>query len=118
MQPSDKEGLTQLSLIRHNPHIRVMIAEDMMINAELLGNILDMKGVAHEWAENGKIALERFEQNPDGYYDAILMDTLLHCLSDSEVSVESGHYHHAEYAEYYYLNGLITPVPYPSQMGS
>ena len=31
-------------------------------------------GLELEWAEDGQICLEKFEQSPAGYYDLILMD--------------------------------------------
>lgn len=54
--------------------LRVLIAEDMEMNAELMGDILDLEDVEHEWAENGQHALELFSGKPAGYFDAILMD--------------------------------------------
>ena len=53
---------------------RALIVEDMAINAELLGAILDMKGIEHEWAEDGQIAVDMFTGRPENYYDVILMD--------------------------------------------
>ena len=53
---------------------RVLIAEDMEINAQIMLNVLEMKEMKAEIAENGRIALEMFESHPVGYYDAILMD--------------------------------------------
>lgn len=53
---------------------RVLIAEDIDINAEILIALLEMEEIDSEHAENGKIAVEMFTNNPEGYYDAILMD--------------------------------------------
>lgn len=53
---------------------RVLIAEDMIINAEILKQMLSTYGVRADIAENGKNALERFTRSEAGYYDAILMD--------------------------------------------
>ena len=53
---------------------RVLIAEDIQINAEIIEMLLKSKGIESEIAENGKIAVEMFENNPVNYYDAILMD--------------------------------------------
>ena len=36
--------------------------------------VLGMREIDVDVAENGKIAVEKFSQHPDGYYDAILMD--------------------------------------------
>jgi len=52
----------------------VLIAEDMEMNAEILTDLLDVEGFTSEWAENGQKALEMFEQNEAGHFDAILMD--------------------------------------------
>ena len=53
---------------------RILLAEDMAVNAEIMMEILKMRGIEPEHAENGKIALDRFAASPAGYYDAILMD--------------------------------------------
>ena len=53
---------------------RILLAEDMMINAEIMIELLEMMNMAVEHAENGAVAVELFEKNPPGYFDAILMD--------------------------------------------
>ena len=53
---------------------RVLIAEDMDVNAEILMALLEMRQISSERAENGQIAVEMFSEHPAGYYDAILMD--------------------------------------------
>ena len=54
--------------------IHVLIAEDMEINAEVLGDLLEMEEITSEWAENGRRAVELFGQSETGHFDAILMD--------------------------------------------
>jgi len=53
---------------------KILVAEDMIVNAEILMEVLRMRDIIPEHAENGKIALEMFEKSAVGYYDAILMD--------------------------------------------
>ena len=53
---------------------RILLAEDMQVNAEIMMMVLKSRNMKAELAENGKIALEMFEKNPEHYYDAILMD--------------------------------------------
>ncbi len=53
---------------------RILVAEDVDINAQILMNILEMRDIKSEHAINGKVAVDMFRQNPEGYYDAILMD--------------------------------------------
>ena len=52
----------------------ILLAEDIMINAEIIKEILSVRETEIDHAENGRIALEMFEKSPAGYYDAILMD--------------------------------------------
>ena len=52
----------------------VLIAEDMEINAEVLADLLELEDMTSEWAENGKRAVEIFEQSEEGHFNAILMD--------------------------------------------
>ncbi|MBQ3433507.1 MAG: response regulator, partial [Selenomonadaceae bacterium] len=53
---------------------RILLAEDMPVNAEIMMMVLQMREIEADLAENGKIALEKFENSPEGYYAAILMD--------------------------------------------
>ncbi|MBR1396384.1 MAG: response regulator [Selenomonadaceae bacterium] len=53
---------------------RILIAEDMQVNAEIMMMLLSMREMEAEHAVNGKIAVEMFTSHPVGYYDAILMD--------------------------------------------
>ena len=53
---------------------RVLLAEDVMVNAEIMMMVLSMREMEVELAENGRIAVEMFESHEEGYYDAILMD--------------------------------------------
>lgn len=54
--------------------LRVLMAEDIELNAEILADILEMEDVESEHAENGQIAVDMFSESEEGYYDAILMD--------------------------------------------
>ena len=53
---------------------RVLLAEDVEINAEIMMDILDMEDVIAEHAGNGQIAVDMFAGSAEGYYDAVLMD--------------------------------------------
>lgn len=53
---------------------RVLIAEDIPMNAEIVMEFLRMEGVECEHAENGQIALQLFSDSPPHHFDAILMD--------------------------------------------
>ena len=53
---------------------KILLAEDIMINAEIMMQILEMREMEADHAENGRIALQTFEKSEVGHYDAILMD--------------------------------------------
>ena len=53
---------------------RVLVAEDMDINARILLKILEQKGILSDRAENGRIAFDKFKDSEPGFFDAILMD--------------------------------------------
>ena len=52
----------------------ILMAEDVLINAEITKQIISMREAEIDHAENGRIALEMFKASPAGHYDAILMD--------------------------------------------
>ena len=53
---------------------RVLVVEDMAVNAEIMMMLLEMHGMIPEHAENGQIAVDMFKEKPPEYYSAILMD--------------------------------------------
>ena len=53
---------------------RILLAEDVQVNAEIMSMVLSMREMLVDHAENGRIAVEMFENHEEGYYDAILMD--------------------------------------------
>lgn len=65
---------------------RILFAEDVDINAEILADILEMEEAVSERAENGKIALEKFAASEPGYYDAILMDMRMPVMDGLEAT--------------------------------
>ncbi len=65
---------------------RVLLAEDNEINTFVARRILESKGILVEHAENGKRAVEMVEQNPEGYFDAIVMDIRMPVMSGLEAT--------------------------------
>ena len=53
---------------------RVLLAEDVAVNAEIMMMVLAMREIEVDLAENGRVAVDLFESHEPGYYDAILMD--------------------------------------------
>ena len=52
----------------------ILLAEDMAINAEIMMEVLGMRDMVADHAENGKIAVDLFRKSDVGCYAAILMD--------------------------------------------
>ena len=52
----------------------ILMAEDVVVNAEIMKKIIHMREAEIDYAENGEIVLKMFEESSVGYYDAILMD--------------------------------------------
>ncbi len=54
--------------------LKILLAEDNDLNAEIATMILEESGCFVEYAEDGRIAVDMFEKSEEGYYDMILMD--------------------------------------------
>jgi signal transduction histidine kinase/CheY-like chemotaxis protein len=52
---------------------RILLAEDVEINREIVQTLLEPSGVGMDMAENGVVAVEKYADDP-GRYDLILMD--------------------------------------------
>ena len=65
---------------------RVLLAEDVLINAEIMVMVLSMRDMEVEHVENGLLAVESFESHEAGYYDAILMDLRMPVMDGLEAS--------------------------------
>lgn len=68
--------------------MRVLIAEDNLLNREIAVSILEEAGVDVVAVENGKQAVERFAGSPVGDFDAILMDIMMPVLDGLEAARE------------------------------
>ncbi len=65
---------------------RILVVEDMELNAEILMDLLEMESIQSEHAENGQIAVDMFSGHPAGYYDAILMDVRMPVMNGLEAT--------------------------------
>ena len=75
---------------------RVLVAEDNDLNWEVLNELLSDVGLELEWAENGQISVEKFEQSEAGYYDAILMDVRMPIMTGYEATKAIRALNHAD----------------------
>ena len=56
---------------------RVLVAEDIQVNREILAEILKQTGAESFFAENGAVCVSMMEEAPAGFYDVILMDIMM-----------------------------------------
>lgn len=66
--------------------LHFLAAEDNMINAEILKEILAMEGAECVIVENGQLAVERFKSAKAGEFDAILMDVQMPVMNGYEAT--------------------------------
>ena len=65
---------------------RVLLAEDVTINAEIMLMILASREIQADLAENGQLALDKLKEHEEGYYDAILMDMRMPVMDGLEAT--------------------------------
>ena len=65
---------------------RILLAEDNDLNWEIANELLSDLGLTLDWAENGKLCLEKFERSDVGWYDAILMDLRMPIMTGFEAT--------------------------------
>lgn len=65
---------------------RILMAEDNELNWEIADNILSEYGLVMEWAENGKICVDKFAGAGAGWYDAVLMDLRMPVMNGFEAA--------------------------------
>lgn len=53
---------------------RLLVAEDNELNWEIANELLSAQGFTLDWAENGRLCVEKFTAAAPGTYDLILMD--------------------------------------------
>ena len=67
---------------------RILLAEDNELNWEVAKELLSDLGAELEWAEDGRICLEKFQTSPKGYYSAVLMDIRMPHMTGYEAAKE------------------------------
>ncbi|MDO5477363.1 MAG: ATP-binding protein [Eubacteriales bacterium] len=65
---------------------RILLAEDVEVNAEIMMMILSMQGMEVDHALNGEDAVRIFRDQAAGYYDAVLMDMRMPVMDGLEAT--------------------------------
>ncbi len=66
--------------------LRVLLAEDVAINADIMTMLLGSHGMEADLAENGRLAVDKFAEHGPGYYAAILMDIRMPVMDGLEAA--------------------------------
>ncbi len=67
---------------------RLLLAEDMDVNAQIAMAFLKKSGFEVERAQNGQVCVDMVRDNPANYYNAILMDIQMPVLNGYEAATE------------------------------
>ncbi|MCI8513443.1 MAG: response regulator [Lachnospiraceae bacterium] len=76
-KPGESDGLKGLHFLA---------AEDNVINAEILAELLKIEGASCEIVENGRLAVDRFLHSEEGEFDAILMDVQMPVMNGHDAA--------------------------------
>lgn len=66
--------------------MRILVAEDVLINARIIENLLRNHGAETKLAENGKTALEMYEASEEGHYDVLILDVRMPVLGGRDAA--------------------------------
>lgn len=66
--------------------MHLLVAEDNELNADIIRMILEDKGASLKIVPDGSKAVEEFNSNPAGTYDAILMDVMMPVMNGLEAT--------------------------------
>ena len=81
---SKDEALTEEELLRGFKDKHILLAEDVLVNVQIVKVMLSKYKIKIDAAKDGKEALEMFRNNPDNYYNAILMDVQMPVMDGYE----------------------------------
>ena len=65
---------------------KALVAEDNEINWEILKELMSDMGMELDWAENGQICVDKFQNSEQGYYDLIFMDVRMPVMNGYEAT--------------------------------
>lgn len=88
MDPIQGKQQEQTKKRRDFNGVKILLAEDNDLNYEIANELLTSIGMEVEWAQNGQICVEMFQNSDEGYYDAILMDIRMPVMTGYEASTK------------------------------
>ncbi len=85
-KPSEKELVE--SVAERFKGVRVLLAEDNELNAEIAIELMELAGIQTELAKDGKQAVEKVKEHPAHYFDLIFMDIQMPVMNGYEAARE------------------------------
>ncbi|WP_295751343.1 hybrid sensor histidine kinase/response regulator [uncultured Oscillibacter sp.] len=83
---SSKEAVTHEEKQADLSGLHILLAEDNDLNWEIANELLSDLGMELDWAENGRICVDKFLNSPVGFYDAVLMDLRMPVMTGYEAT--------------------------------
>ena len=81
-----EEALSEEEISQTLSGKRVLMAEDVDQNAEILADLLELEDIHCAWAKNGEDAEMMFSKSEPGFYSAILMDVRMPVMDGLEAT--------------------------------
>ena len=75
----------------------VLLVEDNALNAEIATELLQSLGLTVDWAENGKLGVDKFELSRPGQYYAVFMDMQMPVMDGVEATKCIRRSHHVDH---------------------
>lgn len=66
--------------------MHLLVAEDNELNREVVTELLKMHGITCECTENGALCLKKIQEEPEGTFDAVLMDMQMPVMNGLEAT--------------------------------
>ena len=85
-EDSSEEALDENAIEKIIAGKRILMAEDVDQNAEILADLLDLEEISSARARNGEDALMMFQKSEPGFYAAILMDVRMPVMDGLEAT--------------------------------
>lgn len=85
-EPETKEMPAEEEVSYDFSGLKILVAEDLPLNAEIIIDLLELEDMEADHAENGQIAVDLFLEHEPGYYAAILMDLRMPVMDGLEAT--------------------------------
>lgn len=67
---------------------RMLVAEDNLLNQEIIKTVLKENGIDSDLTENGKLCIEKLEEMGEDYYDCVILDVHMPVMDGLEAARE------------------------------